>query len=198
MKHPTGTNTADLKKKYAAGSAGKWFLLLCLCAALLPVVPALRQTPADSAQAASAFPGWPSHFQGRPLTALPLSALEQQFQKDFPGKLGRFSDGRQEIILRWVNQGSRRLHSAADCFRANGHVLQPQPMSRHGKERWSRFIARHGQTRLMVSERIVDNHGQQWSDVSAWYWATQLGQTTGPWWAVTVASNLEQAATAVP
>ena len=174
---------------------GYGFLLLCLGAAWVPLLPSWRvaqppATPAPllaAAQVAHSFPGWPSQFQQHKLTQLPLSALEQQFQKDFPGQIGRFSDGKREIILRWINQASRRLHPASDCFKANGYSVQPQALTSSGAERWSSFLARRGSEKLLVSERIHDAKGQQWSDVSAWYWAVQLGKTSGPWWAVTVA-----------
>jgi len=140
--------------------------------------------------AAGAFPGWPLQFEGASLTALPLSALEQRFQANFPGRVGRFTDGRREIILRWVAEGSRKLHAASDCFKANGHALTPQPIAVSGGQRWSGFIARKKGQRLLVRERIHDAAGAQWSDVSAWYWAVQLGRSQGPWWAVTVATAL--------
>lgn len=167
------------------------FVLLCLCAALLPLA-----TPQSGPRAQSyritTFPGWPAQFEGRNLQPLPLSALEQQFQQDFPGKIGRFTDGQREIILRWVTDGNRRLHPAADCFKANGYTLQTRPMITKGTERWSSFLATRGSTRLLVSERIMDEAGGQWSDTSAWFWATQLGKTGGPWWAVTVAQRAEK------
>ncbi len=178
---------------------GYWFLLLCLCAGLAPLLrsplPSPLPSPPSGAYAAllaatqggDRFPGWPAQFQQRSLTQLPLSALELQFQKDFPGHIGRFSDGKREIILRWINQASRRLHPASDCFKANGYSLLAQPMITIGAERWSSFRASRGSEKLIVSERIHDAKGQQWSDVSVWYWAVQLGKTSGPWWAVTVA-----------
>lgn len=156
---------------------------ICTAAALAP----LAKDAASIDGQASAFPGWPDRFEGRPLTRLPLSALEQRFQQAFPGKVARFSDGRHEVILRWVSEGSRKLHSAADCFKANGYALTPQPILVQGNQRWSGFIAGKGSQRLLVRERIADGAGGEWSDVSAWYWAVQLGQTRGPWWTVTVA-----------
>ena len=37
---------------------------------------------------------------------------------------------------------------------------------------------------------IVDAQGASFTDASAWYWAALLGQSQGPWQAVTVASPL--------
>ena len=44
--------------------------------------------------------------------------------------------------------------------------------------------ARPGET-FDVCERIFDHDGNAWTDVSAWYWAATMGQSAGPWWAVT-------------
>lgn len=158
------------------------FALLCVLAALAPLA-----APSRAAAPNDRFPGWPATFEGAPLTALPLSPVEERFQQNFPGRVGRFTDGRREIILRWVASGTRKLHPAGDCFKANGYVLVPLPVAVQGEQRWSGFTASKGAVALEVRERIVDRTGAQWSDVSAWYWAVQMGQTDGPWWAVTVA-----------
>jgi len=158
------------------------FAALCCLAALAPFAAPSRGAPGHDR-----FPGWPASFEGRAITPLPLSPLEERFQHSFPGRVGRFSDGKREIILRWVSAGTRKLHPAGDCFKANGYALVPLPIQVLGEQRWSGFTARRGSTALEVRERIVDSTGAQWSDVSAWYWAVQMGQTKGPWWAVTVA-----------
>lgn len=164
------------------------FLIVCLCAALAP----LGRGQIAVTPAATGFPGWPTHLAGRPLTPLALTAQETAWQDGFPGRVGRFSDGRQEIILRWVTQETRKLHASSDCFKANGYRIEPLPLKRDEQGLWSRFIARRGETRLEVAERIEATDGAQWSDVSAWYWAALLGRTQGPWWAVTVAARAEE------
>ncbi len=163
------------------------FVAACAVAALAPL--AAGKPPAPGADG---FPGWPASFEGAPLTALPLSPIEERFQQNFPGRVGRFTDGRREVILRWVARGSRKLHPASDCFKANGYALAALPISVKDGQRWSGFSAARGQQKFEVRERIVDAAGAQWSDVSAWYWAVQLGQTAGPWWAVTVARSADQ------
>lgn len=159
------------------------FALVCALAAVAPLA-----VHAPGAAQADGFPGWPARFEGAALTELPLSAIEQRFQQNFPGRVGRFTDGRREIILRWVAQASRKLHPASDCFKANGYALTPLPITVKDGARWSGFGAARGKQKLEVRERIYDAAGTQWSDVSAWYWAVQLGRTNGPWWAVTVAT----------
>ncbi len=159
------------------------FAVTCALAALAPIGVVAPRTTAT----ADGFPGWPASFEGRALTQLPLTAIEERFQQNFPGRVGRFSDGRREIIMRWVAEGTRKLHPSADCFKANGYQLTAQPVNIKGEQRWAGFLATRGAQTFDVRERIVDAAGGQWSDVSAWYWAVQLGQTSGPWWAITVA-----------
>ena len=162
------------------------FAGLCALSALAP----LAFESSASGHVIAGFPGWPTSFEGRKLTPLPLTAIEARFQQNFPGRVGRFSDGKREIVIRWVDQGTRKLHASSDCFKANGYQLTVQPVQISGNERWSGFIAMRGTQKLEVRERISDGRGGQWSDVSAWYWAAQLGQTNGPWWAITVAQNV--------
>lgn len=161
------------------------FIAACLVAAIIPW---LGTAPAGAD--AAGFPGWPSSFEGKALRELPLSPLELRFAENFPGRIGRFSDGRREIILRWVASETRKLHPASDCFRGSGYRIQALPIrvAASGAQ-WGRFrAARHNQE-IIVEERIFDMAGRQWSDVSAWYWAAFRQQSSGPWWAVTVASR---------
>ena len=166
----------------------RWFLIACLAAALAPLAGSGKPAAQDG-RPASSFPGWPATFENRPLARLPLSALEERFAQDFPGHIARFTDGRREIIMRWVAHPTRRLHPAADCFRANGYTVTPRPIRESGGQRWATFHAVRGNSSLLVSERIHDRDGRQWSDVSAWYWTRQTGGG-GASWAVTVAQSM--------
>jgi len=124
------------------------------------------------------------------LTGLPLTALEQRFAENFPGRIARFSDGQREIIVRWVTHETRKLHPAADCFRGSGYEVQTLPMKlAKADERWGRFRAKKQDISLLVDERIFNQQGQQWTYVSAWYWSAVWSQSTGPWWAVTIAQR---------
>jgi len=133
------------------------------------------------------FPGWPSEYGGRVLCSLPLSPKEKGFEANFPGKIGKFTDGRSIILLRWVTQPTRKLHPASECFKAVGYRIRPTPITRDddGKT-WGSFQGTRGDEHLMVSESIRDAAGGNWTDVSSWYWAAVLGRTEGPWWAVTL------------
>ena len=94
------------------------FLIAGAAAALAPLIDRTHAAAADAP-----FPGWPSSYEGRALAELPLTPRETAFGQDFPGRVGRFSDGRREIIIRWVGAPTRRLHSAADCFRGSGYAV---------------------------------------------------------------------------
>jgi hypothetical protein len=160
-------------------------LIGCVLAAVVPLAhirPAVRSS-------VSAFPGWPAELAGRTLTQLSLSEREQAFAEGFPGKLARFTDGSREIIIRWVTQETRRLHSAADCFKGLGYTIHPLPVQRdEAGQLWGSFEAQRGAERWRVSERIYEVAGTAgWTDVSTWYWQAVLGRTQGAWWAVTVA-----------
>jgi hypothetical protein len=161
------------------------FAAACAIAALVPLLSVKPSAPAPSG-----FPGWPTHHEGKPLRQLPLTSLERRFEENFPGRLGRFSDGERELVIRWVSRETRKLHPAIDCFRGAGYSVAPRPIEvdAHG-ERWGSFAAvRAGQT-LSVRERVYDEAGNSWSDVSAWYWAAFREKSRGPWWAVTIAQR---------
>jgi len=170
------------------------------CIALAPVLlivalaPLLAPTPA--AMVATSFPGWPAQFEGRPLQPLPLSSAEQRFARDFPGRLGRFSDGQREIVLRWVEQPTRKLHPAADCFRGSGYRVSPMPIEVIEGRAWGRFDARRSGEHWQVREVIVDGSGRAWTDASSWYWSTMREQAQRGWWSITVAASSAGAATA--
>jgi hypothetical protein len=161
------------------------FIWLCALAACLPWIE--RSTAISHADN---FPGWPLSFEGKVLQTLPLTALEQKFADKFPGRIARFSDGQREVILRWVTHETRKLHPATDCFRGSGYEVHPLAIRlSHTGERWGRFRAKKSGASMMVEERIFNQQGQQWTDVSAWHWAALWRQSTGPWWAVTIAQK---------
>ena len=89
------------------------YLIACAIAALVPFLSVHSEQPPPNA---IVFSGWPNQFEGKTLTALPMTELEQRFMSDFPGKIGRFTDGEREIVIRWVTEATRKLHPASDCF----------------------------------------------------------------------------------
>jgi len=156
------------------------FLAACFVAALAPLRPIAR------ANAIGALPDWPRSWDGREIWQVPLSRSDERFGENFPGRIAKFTDGRREFIFRWVTTGTRQLHPSADCFRGAGYAITPQPAFRDREERqWSSFLACRDQLRLLVRERIADQQGREWTDVSSWFWSVALGKTQGPWLSVT-------------
>ena len=155
----------------------------------MPIIGSTKREAPDSTE----FPGWQTSFDNRPIQPLALSEKEQAFGRDFPGRLGLFTDGRREIILRWVTRVTRKLHPASDCFRGIGYVIQPSQMiiDTDGFAQGCFKAKRMNQT-LRVCEQIVDAQGKRWSDVSSWYWNAFLGRSKGPWWAYTVVETIKE------
>jgi hypothetical protein len=170
-----------------------FYIVACVLAALVPLLP-VKSKQAGGETTLAAFPGWPTHFEGRALTLLPLSEREQRFTRDFPGLIARFTDGEREIIIRWVTEATRKLHPASDCFEGVGYSVHPSPLQidKDGR-RWGSFKAVRQTEKLRVRERIYTDAGQSWTDISAWYWAAAAEDAPGPWWAVTVAENITEA-----
>lgn len=162
------------------------------CAALFAALAPLLVPSTSAPQLPStAFPGWPEQYEGRRLHPLPLSARERGFVRDFPGQVGRFSDGEREIIVRWLHSPSRRLHPAADCFQGIGYSITPLPLQRNAEgTAMGCFSAGKSARRLRVCEYITDGAGNSWSDVSAWYWQAILNRQPQGWWSFVVAERL--------
>jgi hypothetical protein len=157
---------------------------LCALVAAAPLVP----LPSRAGSAASSAPFvWPRQLDGRPLTEVPLTGRDRRFAEGFPGRIGRFSDGTREIILRFTTQATRRLHPASDCLAAIGFAIAPLP-ARRGAEgtTWGCFAARKAGEALTVCEQIRDAGGRTWPDPSSWYWPALSGTSTGPWWSTTI------------
>lgn len=133
----------------------------------------------------------PSQWRGRPLRPLALGEVEERFARQFPGTLARMTDGHDVLVLRAVHRPTRMLHPAADCYRGLGYQIAAEQLRLDQERRlWRCFEAVRAGQRLKVCERIVDAQGASFTDTSAWYWAAVLGQSQGPWQAVTVASPL--------
>jgi exosortase/archaeosortase family protein len=167
------------------GSRGQvWFLMTCLLACLAGFAPSDRSAPTNVP-----FPGWPEKFEGQPLQPLLLSEDEKRFAEGFPGQVGRFHDGRREIIIRWVWSPSRMLHPASDCLKGVGYTVEPGPLV--GSPPWSSFQAVRKGKAIRVREQIVDKDGLTFPDPSAWYWAAVMGRSQGPWWSYSVAESAQ-------
>jgi hypothetical protein len=176
------------------------FLLLSFLTAVCPwLAPYVDLDATSHTHGQEAFPGWPDSWEGASLRALPLSEREKQFEKDFPGRLGHFTDGHRQFVIRWVSSLTRKLHPASDCFRGAGYMVRPAAIHVDEQARhWGCFDATRGEESLNVCELLFDDGGRSWPDVSSWYWASVLGGSDGPWWAVTIVEKAEKAPSSFP
>jgi hypothetical protein len=171
-------------------------LFKSLCAVVLPAcivwgVAATWARPVPPAASQATGFELPAQWQGQPLRPLALSEVEQRFARQFPGTLARMTDGREVLVLRAVHRPTRMLHPAADCYRGLGYRIAGEQLQLDAQQHlWRCFEAMREGRRLKVCERIVDAQGAGFTDASAWYWAALLGQSQGPWQAITVASPL--------
>jgi hypothetical protein len=160
---------------------------LCLIAAMLPAF-------APHSQASLAVPPsivWPTEINGNKVVPVQTLGEEEAFARDFPGQMKRFTDGTSSYFVRVVWRETRQLHPSSDCFRGMGYSIEPGPLQ-IGKQqsRWNSFEASKQGQKYLVMERIVDEHGNSWTDVSAWYWSVVMGRTRGPWTAITIARRI--------
>ena len=170
------------------GTGGK--LLFAGVLALCALAPFAQRS---SAREDIAVPSteWPSTWEGRRLRPLALSPVEMRFAAQFPGRIARLTDDEQVIVLREVRQPTRMLHPAADCYRGLGYRIVRAQLERDAQQGlWRCFVAELDGNRLRVCERIVDAQGHTYTDASSWFWAAQLGRSTGPWQAITTAKPL--------
>ena len=162
-----------------------WLLLSMIIASVAPMITSPHAARNGSTEV---LPPWPHEFRGRPLYPVAPSDAERRFLADFPGVAAHFSDGESAILMRWVTQPTRRLHSAEDCYRGWGfEVGAPLIRADRDGSRWRCFTAsRSGETRE-VCEQIRDSDGRHFTDVSSWYWSATLEPASRPWLVITVA-----------
>ncbi len=162
-------------------------LFLHLSACLVPFLepPKIGSSQTQTSQL------WPTQFQGEPLTRLPMTKQELGFTQTFPGKIARFTDGTRELIIRHIEYPSRMVHPSADCLRGSGYSIEPQPISRdQNSQLWGCVLANRAGKTYRVCERIYDQSGNSWYDVSSWFWSALLNQRQGPWKAITIAEQI--------
>jgi len=166
-----------------------FYITACLIAAIAPLFAAKPRAVIATTVTAS-FAGWPDAFEGKKLSPMQITEREAEFSADFPGHIGRFTDGRREIIIRWVPVRTPNLHSAAGCLQAIGYHIEPLPLHiDESGNKWETFRATRGGEKLLIHERIFAEGGNSWPDVSAWYWGDDIGSSSGPWWAITTAEK---------
>ena len=173
----------------ALARPASWLLLLCAMCAVAPLLFIYRGDADRDTRVSSAM--WPETWRGRKLAPLELTTREQVFLSGFPGAVRRFSDGERELVMRWVTSATRRLHPAADCYRALGFKIDDTAIVRNQQGTAQHcFTARRNGEAWRVCEQISETDGNAtWTDVSAWYWSALLNSSHGPWWVVTTAER---------
>ncbi|WP_280153693.1 exosortase Q [Piscinibacter sp. XHJ-5] len=188
VRAPGAALARPLRGGSAACGTDGWRALFVGVAISCALLPLAHTSPAPMSRAGSESP---IEWEGRELRPLALTAVEQRFADRFPGRIARLTDGEQVLVWREVTAPTRMLHPATDCYRGLGYRIEQARLERDGEERlWRCFVAERDGMRLRVCERIVDARGQAYTDASSWFWAAQLGQSTGPWQAITLARPL--------
>ncbi|KNZ33664.1 MAG: hypothetical protein AD742_05580 [Methylibium sp. NZG] len=165
--------------------------VLCVCASAPWWQGGALVASAAPAAGSATHTEWPATWEGKPLRPLAFSAVEQRFAARFPGRMARLTDGEQVLVLRELHRPTRMLHPAADCYRGLGYRLQQAQLERDAQHAlWRCFTAERDGRLTRVCEQIVDANGQVFTDASSWFWAAQLGRSSGPWRAVTTARAL--------
>jgi hypothetical protein len=163
------------------------FGVALVLAAIAPAIP--RQAPSVEATARG-FAGWPRSLDGAPLTRLPPGPQDEWFARDFPGRVARFATQDKQVVIRWVDSPTRRLHPANQCFRGAGYSIARRPMRLAGNgDAMSCFAASKGTDVLEVCEKIEAASGRTWSDVSSWYWSALARPDPGGWWSYVVVTR---------
>jgi hypothetical protein len=152
--------------------------------------------PPQAGAAGSTGAELPPTWDGRALRPLAPGDVERRFAARFPGTLARLSDGSRDIVWRHVEEPTRMLHPAADCYRGAGWRVAGERVEVDARQReWRCFDATGrgpGARRLRVCERITDADGRAYTDPSSWFWAALLGRSAGPWQAITTAQAIQE------
>lgn len=175
-------------------SANLTLMLFCIAMLQCAIQPLISPIPTPTAKQIKvakqnwAFDRW--NISKKTLYQLPLSPIEERFAIGFPGYIGRFTDGNTVWVVRHISQSTRMLHAASDCYRGLGYkISNARVISQANNTRWRCFTAER-QNKLQVCERIFDNKGSEWTDVSSWYWQSLFESGKHEWWAVTQVNNM--------
>lgn len=144
------------------------------------------------------FPGTLARFAVAPVqdgnAEPPFDTSGRTDSASVPGIVPEGFGSSRVLVLRHVDKPTRMLHPAVDCYQGLGYRIAAQQLEFDREQNlWRCFEATQtsasGQ-RLRVCERIVDAAGRGFTDTSAWYWAAAMGESQGPWQAITVARPL--------
>lgn len=194
------TKTETPEKALTSPSAWQWRFAAtaAVLAASMPWLAEAARGESSPRVAEVPFPGWPTSWDGCDLVPVELAEHERAFADRFPGDLAVFrtTEGpwSRRVIVRWITAPTRKLHSSADCLRAEGFEMNRDWEIGPADERWATWTAYHSDNgaTFRVRERLwtEGSPNQEWSEVSAWFWDATLRGKSGPWWAVTVIEPL--------
>jgi len=166
------------------------YFILMFAVFIAAIAPSYFSNAISNGSLSKGFQGWPSEYENKKLTQLPLTEKEQGFVQDFPGSIARFTDGNRELIIRWVKEPTRKLHPAGDCFKGIGYTIKPQPIKvNQNGINMGCFTATKNSEKLNVCEYIVAQNGETWSDVSSWYWGSVFDAEKTGWFSYVIAEN---------
>ncbi|MCC6793732.1 MAG: exosortase/archaeosortase family protein [Candidatus Hydrogenedentes bacterium] len=185
--------------------------LLSVCFVMGCVVAGVRSGVSEAASKPSQVShraiAWPQTWNGKWLEPVEETGAMKAWLQDVPGQSAQFRwhDGKRHVLLRLCDGPTRDLHSAQNCYLAQGGTCTPQPTFRDEAGRlWSRFWYRGPDgSQTSVRECYIAlnwDHPQggelndwlkdteSWPDASAWYWASAIsGERGRPTLAITVA-----------
>ena len=166
-----------------------WRVVLGLVFAACAIAPLGGRTLDANSAARPASPReWPHTWQGKAPRPSALSEVEQRFADRFPGRIVRATDGENVLVFRDVATPTRVLHPAADCCGGRGYRIVDARLEADARSAlWRCFEAERDGRRVRVCERIVDANSASFTDASSGFRAARLGQSSGPWQAITVA-----------
>jgi len=146
------------------------------------MMPGVRSAVGEAQPLTGMFPGWMDRWNGRLLTRVPLSDREKPLVEGFQGPSALFDDGKQRVLLRYTERPTRQLLDAEAVFRREDYrVSRLDSGAFRAEKTWLKCVVR---------QRIFDRAGEEWTSVSAWYWAALFGASQGPWWAVVTIEDL--------
>ena len=168
--------------------ARAWLLTVAL--AMAAAAPLLPKATLPAAGGTAVFPGWPETFEGRRLQPMSAGPQDRFFTRDFPGRVARFASADRQVVIRWVNAPTRRLHPATQCFEGAGYQIEPRPMRRAADGALMSCFAAHKHSEaLLVCEQLRDERGSSWPDVSAWYWSALAAPAGSGWWSYVIVEH---------
>lgn len=186
---PLHEGKAPCHRALAISRCGLTFVGL---AALLFFSRSILRKPIAARGSAPAF-----DLPGRFLTEVPLSPLEQQFAKNFPGTITCYHAGgvqgeSETVIVRDVTTATRRLHPSSHCLQAQGYSVKDKTFTRDSAGTpWLTYRATRGPQTFTVREHITSFcTDQTWTDHGHWFWSNFFQSKTGPWRAVTIITPL--------